>query len=219
MKKYLIVALIIIAGLSLWAYRAFASSVGPNHCSIEANNTSIGSLAWLSTTNACVSDKTTDNWENFPTTDTVSNYLEVTGFGFSVPTSATITGIVVEIERYADGVNTMKDNAVRIVKGGTIGTTDLSSSNYLPQGNNSTFAPYESYGSSSTLWGETWTYSDINSSNFGVAYSVKQVTGSDNIASVDDFRVTIYYTTSSGTVQSQVRSGNIKIKSGNVIYK
>lgn len=53
--------------------------------------------------------------------------------------------------------------SVKIVKSdGSIGTTDKANNNWTSSD------AYTSYGSSSDLWGETWTREDINSSNFGV---------------------------------------------------
>lgn len=60
------------------------------------------------------------------------------------------------------------DNAVRIVKGGSIGSTDKSTGvNWASSDPNS----YIRYGGSSDLWGETWTVAQINASDFGIALS------------------------------------------------
>ena len=67
------------------------------------------------------------------------------------------------VTSYRDGVY---DNAVRIVKSnGTIGTTNLSEGTGWGYGD-------KVYGSSSNLWGETWSPADINDSDFGFAISV-----------------------------------------------
>ncbi len=58
------------------------------------------------------------------------------------------------------------DHRVRIIKGGSIGSTDKASAEAWP----GTLA-YSTYGGDSELWGETWSYSDINSSDFGIAIS------------------------------------------------
>jgi hypothetical protein len=58
------------------------------------------------------------------------------------------------------------DNAVRIVKGGVIGSTDKSG---ISNWNSTDTVVY--YGGPSDLWGESWSASDINSSNFGFAIS------------------------------------------------
>jgi hypothetical protein len=97
-------------------------------------------------------------------------------------------GIVVEIERKASGASVAQDNRVRIVKGGTIGTTDKASGSAWP-----TIDAYASYGADDDLWGETWTDSDINDSGFGVALSAIGL--GNGQASVDHIRITVYYLT------------------------
>jgi len=62
------------------------------------------------------------------------------------------------------------DDKVRIIKGGVVGSTDRASGSAWPG-----TLTYSTYGSSSDLWGETWTVADINSSSFGVAISAKGV--------------------------------------------
>jgi len=62
---------------------------------------------------------------------------------------------------------TIKDYEIKIIKSdGTIGSTNKASADAWPYS-----AAYTSYGSSVDLWGEVWTSSDINNSNFGVAIS------------------------------------------------
>jgi hypothetical protein len=80
------------------------------------------------------------------------------------------------------------DNAVRIVKGGTIGSTDKSRATEWP-----TTDTYLSYGDATELWGETWTPSDINASDFGTALSGKETQGNIFTLNVDHVRITIYY--------------------------
>jgi len=62
----------------------------------------------------------------------------------------------------------VKEMYIRIVKGGSIGSTEKSTNAIL-----TTSYPgiYVAYGGSTDLWGETWAASDINSSTFGVVYS------------------------------------------------
>lgn len=121
-----------------------------------------------------------------------TQYLVGTGLGFSIPAGATIDGILVEWDKrnstgFAGGV---ADNAVRIVKGGTVGATDRSDGTAWP-----TVFTWFSYGGSSDLWGETWTSTDINASNFGAAFSATGTAGGRNVE-IDNLRITVYYTTS-----------------------
>src|ERR1019366_2743661 len=100
-------------------------------------------------------------------------YLKATGFGFSVQAGATVNGIPIEWKMGSGGWAgsatdyRVIDNAVRIIKGGTVGSTDRSHSNttYWPADPSSTGdGAYVSYGNSSDLWGLAWTPADINSS-------------------------------------------------------
>lgn len=145
------------------------ASQGPLIGSTAVNDSSVGSVSWTNPTN--VFSTTWANGSTFValTTSQESNYIKATNFGFSIPSGATINGIIVNINRYADD-NIITDGNVNIVKGGTIGTTNKAKSGNWP------IVPVDRdipavYGSSTDLWGETWTSSDINSSNFGFAIS------------------------------------------------
>ena len=166
-----------------------AVTLGPLSGSVFTNIALSGSsTSWSNTSNAALSD---DLYVGIPINSLSSSgqytdYLQVTNFGFSVPSGATINGISVEIER--GDINNAKDYAVRIVKGGEIGTTDKSLS---PAWSAET---YVSYGGATDLWGNAWVYSDINASNFGVAFSCKKQGGGANPApKVDHVRITITY--------------------------
>ena len=58
-----------------------------------------------------------------------------------------------------------------------------------------------SYGGASDLWGETWTYSQINASTFGVAISVSGPanSGEGANADIDHIAITVHYTTAGGS--------------------
>lgn len=120
--------------------------------------------------------------------------LEATGFGFSIPSDATITGIKVEWEKKVNAGATSFDNRIRIIKGGTVGSTDKSSGTAWGTAND----VFTSYGGSSDLWGETWTASDINSSNFGAALSARNTSGTSRTYSIDSVRITVSYVSVSG---------------------
>ncbi len=170
---------------------AHADSSGPNSASTGADDAGTGSVTWTSPENITTSDNIGAG-AGLTSLNTTSHYLKATNFGFSIPSGATINGIVVEWERKDNdimGANS-KDNAVRIVKGGTIGATDKSSASTWPASD-----AYASYGSSSDLWGETWTVSDINASTFGAALSAISVISANSAApTVDHVRITVYYT-------------------------
>lgn len=76
------------------------------------------------------------------------------------------------------------DNSVRLIKNGTITGNNLA---YTVSPWN-TADTYTSYGSSSNLWGTTWTVADINASNFGAVLSASVNNGT---AQVDHMRITV----------------------------
>jgi hypothetical protein len=149
-----------------------------------------GTVAWSNPDNAKVSDNV------YATVSTSSNgvtshYLKATNFSFSIPTGATINGIVAEVEKKKGVLDSSDiDNSVKLVKGGTISGTDKASSTPWP--NTDT---YTTYGSSSDLWGLSLTPSDINDTNFGVAISSLIVSSDIGVdANIDHIRITVYYT-------------------------
>lgn len=153
----------------------------------EADNPS-GTTSWSNPGNITNSD---DTYATVALTSTISEYLEGSNFGFSIPAGATIDGIVVEWEVSKTSGSAFVNN-IRIVKGGTVGSTDRNDSASIP----STDA-FLSYGSSSDLWGETWTYMDINNSGFGAVFACFNVIGTANVR-VDYVRITVYYTAGGG---------------------
>lgn len=119
-------------------------------------------------------------------------YLKATNFGFSIPSGATINGIVVTIERRCSDFE-IKDYAARIVKGGVIKNTDKSNPNLY----SSTSFESTTYGGPTDLWGETWTASDINNSGFGFAISPYLLSSVKffNTAELRNLRIKVHYTT------------------------
>lgn len=175
------------------------ASQGPNTTGTGADDSSIGTTAWTNPTNITASDDTYAT--GVVTFGVPTHYLKATNFGFSIPSGATIDGIVVEWERKAttNRGGGVLDNAVRIVKGGTIGSTDKSSAAAWSTGES-----FISYGSSSDLWGESWTDADINGSTFGAVISAK-TNSAGGTGFVDSCRITVYYTDAAGGPTSATR--------------
>jgi hypothetical protein len=119
--------------------------------------------------------------------------LDGTGFGFAIPTDATITGITVTVERYATVAGLLKDNSVQLLKAGSpvgsnkAGTTTWAAVSAGGKGTKIT------YGTSADLWGTTWTPADINAANFGLRFSAKNGGASTTTANLDEIDITIDY--------------------------
>jgi hypothetical protein len=100
-----------------------------------------------------------------------SNYLVAKNFGFSIPSGATIDGIIVKIER-AVSISYLTtypyDKIVSLNRADdSVGATNKAVSTQYITGD-----VIATYGSSSDLWGETLTPSGVNDPDFGVAFSV-----------------------------------------------
>src|SRR5262249_15169430 len=103
-----------------------------------ADDPGTGTLAWTNPTNAQTSNDVYAT-RAFPNQNDVSHYLKCTNFGFTLPSTALIQGIQVEWEQSVSG-GTITDSSVRIVKGGTIGTTEKATGTAWPT--TDTFASY-----------------------------------------------------------------------------
>lgn len=161
------------------------ATAGPNNPGTLADDAGVGTTVWADPSNAASSN---DIYAvNSVALSGTSHYLKATNFGFSIPAGSTINGITVEIERKASGLATITDSRVRLVKGGTIQTTDKASGSNWPESDT-----YASYGGAADLWGDTWTADDINNSGFGAVLAATSSSGGD--ASVDHMRITIDYT-------------------------
>ncbi|MCX8015963.1 MAG: prepilin-type N-terminal cleavage/methylation domain-containing protein [Patescibacteria group bacterium] len=167
---------------------------GPNNPSAAVDDSSNGgSAVWSNPTNVYTSN---DVYASVTIPAGVdpdyywSDYLKATGFGFSLPSTANILGIKVEIEAKASVASTLTINEVLLVKSGSI--VGSSKSGGLLTASDA----YYSFGDTTDLWGTTWSYSDINNSNFGVVVSVFNPTTSARTAYIDHIRITVYYTSS-----------------------
>lgn len=157
-----------------------------------SNDASFGTTAWSNPSNAASSNDSyaTVAVDNTPTD---SQYLKVSNFGFTIPAGATINGIEDKIEKSrAGGLENVIDRRVRVVKGGVIGSTDKADATSWP-----TTDTIFTYGGASDLWGETWTDSDVNASNFGgvIAAGTDAAPGT---AQVDHWERTVHYTEAAG---------------------
>lgn len=182
MKKLLLLFLLL-------PFICFSLTSGPNNPSSSSTNSSVGTVAWNTISNTYTSDDLRATSNNLSNGD-VTNYIIATGFGFNIPSTSVIDGIKVTVELSDDaGVGGIKDNLVYIVKGGVISGTNLSKSTAWPNADAS-----RNYGGTSNLWGLSWSYTDINSVNFGIAISAYRASGAGtNNAKIDHIEMTISY--------------------------
>lgn len=91
---------LICSGILFFNLNTSAQSQGPLNPGTRTNNASGGSVAWINPNNSSASDNTYAE-----ATDGLSNFLSVSNFGFTIPASATINGIQLDVERKATPMN------------------------------------------------------------------------------------------------------------------
>lgn len=170
-------------------------SIGPLSPGTMADDASVGTVAWINPDNAKVSD-------NVYTTFTVatasgnifSHYLVATNFGFSIPSDATIDGVVVEYEVKSDG-QTIIMLETHLVIANVVNPSNQGDSTSWPASET-----YLSRGGATDKFGGTLPTlpSDINDSGFGVAFKALRVDArrppNTDVGYIDHIRLTVYYT-------------------------
>ncbi len=146
---------------------------------------SAGSVAWLNPANAMASDNAyaTAFIGQWPAGQ-ISHFLKATSAGFSIPSSATISGIKIGVEANHGGSDT-PHLAVYLRRAGLLvayKTVDLTGGAV-----DTTY----SLGSNSDPWAVGWSAGDINAADFGAAFCA--VAGSAATISVDSLTLTVYY--------------------------
>jgi hypothetical protein len=196
-----IIAVMILALTLVFAGVSYAVTVGPNSPTNGTTDASDSTFPW--TINSSADQDANDNTfsTNVPGRNNNTNYLLVQNFGFAVPGGATIDGITVEIswkEGGLDATNTVEDNEIWLIRAdntyGNAADENKTTNTDLP-----TTEAYRTYGGAADAWGAngyTWTDTDINSLNFGVAIKIRgRGNGAtDERADVDHVRITVDYT-------------------------
>ena len=167
---------------------AGSQSAGPNFAGAGADDASNGgNLAWSNTSNITAQD--ISYADSNISAGQKTHYLTATNFGFSVPSGATIDGVVVTVNKEVS-LGTAVDSSVKLIKNGVIGGNDKADTvtDWPASSATNTF-----YGASSDLWGLSLTSSDVNTSNFGVAIAASNSSGTPD-PSIDDIKIKVYYT-------------------------
>lgn len=181
----LTLALLCVPVASAWAQTATVTAT-PGTC-VNANNPS-GTVNWGTPGNAQAQDgtSTTAGLSN----NQITNYLQCSDYGFTVPAGATINGITVTVRRSTNNTGgNPRDFSVQLLKSGTLQTTNKASASTYP-----TTLTNVSYGATNDLWGNTWTPADINDSGFGVSFATRRDGGGGTrTISVDIISVDVTY--------------------------
>jgi hypothetical protein len=174
---------------------------GPVGSATGTNNSSVGTFAWSGTGNTAALDATYATAAPVLTLLGYVNteYLQVAGFGFTIPNTNTICGVTATISRGNTALislnQTITDYSLVLVKGGTPIAMGLTGANHAsgtawPSGSIGT----ANYGNSTDGWASTWLPSDINNSGFGIALSahIAGLISLIPVAAVDQITVTVY---------------------------
>ncbi len=163
------------------------ATIGPNSGGTFVSDNTVGTIAITNPSSATSSDNSYAS--AILLLNEVTNYLKVTNFNLNVPIHSTIDGVVVEIERNSTILNSITDNAIRLVlPPGSLGSTNQSAGATWANAD-----AYATFGSSTSVWGETLTPIDVNDKNFGVVIS-GAATLLAGTAQIDHVRMTVYYT-------------------------
>ncbi len=162
-----------LTGLFLFVW---AAQQGPNFA------TTLGTLQqWGGSGNALGAPN-----NNCASEGTAGDSIDLTGFGFSIPASAIVNGIIVE-PKFAGSAGGTRVT-VQLLKAGAPAGTGKSTTRPSGATTCSTSA-FLTLGSSTDSWGTTWTPADINAANFGIRFT-KDGGGT---AFLDAVRITVDY--------------------------
>lgn len=176
------------------------ASTGFTICGTGANVTGVGTEAWANPGNITADDGNNASGAAAAKNEQM-NYLVGSNFGFSIPTGSTIDGIEARLQA-SDPSGVAGITHVIIYKDNSTPGNDLEAGTTTVT---STPTNYD-YGSSSQLWGLTWTAAEINSANFQLRISMNA--GSTGFSAgdpaVDFLAVNVHYTPPSGGTQFHI---------------
>ena len=183
MALYRRVALIV--ALALFPAMLLAASFGPQSASGATDDATVGTATWGTLSNVTASDSA---YATVTLTGALtSHYLKVTFDLSSLPSYSSLDGIQIAVTAKKGGMGGATESEIKIVKNGTIGTTNKSTAATLTGSN-----AVVTYGATNNTWGETFT----NGDTIGVVISY---VGSGSVsASVDYVSATITYTAAAG---------------------
>lgn len=205
MKKHLLIILLLSALGGLSVNAQCTSSQGANSGSVFVNDDIFNGLPWSQPQNAQSSDNSYASVGLSPF-GPYSSYLQATGFGFSIPTTASICGIELNVERSFSGSIPVQDYFIHVVKNNTVTGLD-----YASNLDWDTTDLVVTYGSNSDLWGTTWTPAEINNSSFGAAVSASKGGPFSSTALVDQITIKVFYDNSTGIADNTAGNDAIRI--------
>ena len=168
--------------------------IDPGSPETETAAAASNNTGWTNSSYAETQDTKEANTSSLSSGSSSAN-LDLSNFGFNLPSAATVQGISVSIVRKASvstSTNHINDIHIQAIKGGvTAGTDQASTATNWPTADTA-----QPYGGAANLWGTTWAYSDINASNFGIRIVAKSTCSTCGLtAYVNSVTVTVYWST------------------------
>ena len=191
-RLIVILAVALVMGMTVQSANAQGTVEGPNSPATVVSSAGPFVKPWTSPGNASASDDV-DATATVTAPLQQTDFLDATGFGFSIPTDRVIRRIEVRIEGRA---NTLITTArVQLLKSGApVGAT---MSAFFPNSpgdgvivlNDQDDLPFSI---PLTLWDTLWTPAEINAAGFGVRVDFDAFSGSPVTFEVDHIRVQVY---------------------------
>ncbi|MDB5387707.1 MAG: hypothetical protein JWM11_3353 [Planctomycetaceae bacterium] len=174
-----------------------------------ADDASYGAQAWSNPGNITANDGTYASYLGLGIGE--SHYLKAASFSFGLGSDQIVDGVEVTFHRSC-GSGNCNDTVVKLVVGGTVIGTNNSTGAAWPSSLSGT-----NFGGASDLWGTGGlTYTDVNSSSFGVVLAAQ--TTSLDTALVDYVEITVYsHTVGDAAAWINARTCNQFIEPGFVI--
>lgn len=204
MKKLSIVFLLISSIVRAQNFQGPLSPGLANNSSCPFSYSSI--VDYLPVENVFTSDDLYATASHCDCCDANTRCFEIKGYGFTIPSTATIDGIVVEIEKKATAGSMVQDNGLKLLNAGTVvGESKATADNWPAED------AFYTYGSPADLWGASWSPEEINDSSFGVALASISYTcfgnGNATTSYIDFVRITVYFTDVATSVSTLQGSG------------
>ena len=143
----------------------------------------------------------------------LGRHLYASEFNFSIPSTATVTGIELSFSYTVNApANTLEDTICSLMKYGfSVGAQKFAQTS--PYNNNSSVI----FGNSADMWSTTWSPAEINLPNFGFDFRLRAKGITTQFGITNGFMATVYYTDLSGIKESQ-SSGSALYTAGKMLY-
>jgi hypothetical protein len=157
-------------------------------------NVDTGQASWSNPGNITADDGTEASsslGSKSPGTTDISDYLQATNFGFTLPAGAVPVGVEVRVQKRNSNI---VDRVISLVVGGSV-VGDNNADLVTPWPGSATNVDY---GGATDLWGLSLSKAQVEASNFGVVVQAQLTGGGNASASVDAIWINVHYIIAGG---------------------